>query len=144
MTVPNSLIRVLPNLVDRPLVRIALGVLVGFPLSVVALFAIPHGLVLGYGGVVEREPLAIFVGLMTILGIVAICGAWYRLLVPHSEMVAAQARRVRFCLYCGVISSLGLAVWAGYETEIAFSCVLALPAAIGVVLVKGTPIPNAL
>jgi hypothetical protein len=134
----------LPNIIDRPLVRIALGALLGIPLSVVAVIAMPHGLALGYGGVVEREPLLIFVGLMTVLGIVAIYGAWHRLLVPHVKMVAAQARHVRFCLYCGIISSLGLAGWAGYETEIALSCALALPAAIGIVLVKVTPITNAL
>ncbi|MBI5784335.1 MAG: hypothetical protein HZA64_02665 [Rhodocyclales bacterium] len=134
----------LPKLIDHPLVRISLGVLVGIPLSAVAMVATPHGLGLGYGGVIKGDPVLIFAGLMTVTGIVAIYGAWYRLLVPHVKMVAAQARRVRFCLYCGVISSLGLAGWAGYETEIALSFALALPAAIGVVLIKGTPIPDAL
>lgn len=134
----------LPKLIDRPVVRLILGVLVGFPLSLVAVFAVPHGLVLGYGGVVELDPLLAFAGLMTVLGVIAIYGAWYRLLVPHAEMVAAQARRVRFCLYCGVVSSLGLAGWAGYETEFALSGALGFFAVIGVVLVKSTPIPNAL
>jgi hypothetical protein len=134
----------LPNVIDRPLVRLALGVLVGFPLSVVAVFAVPHGLVMGYGGILEGSPLLIFVGLVTVLGVIAIYGAWYRLLVPHAEMVVAQVRRIRFCLYCGVISSLGLAGWAGYAIEFALSGVLGLFAIIGVVLLKGTPIHNAL
>ena len=134
----------LPKLIDRLLVRLILGVLVGFPLSVVAVFAVPHGLVLGYGGIVEREPLGAFSGLMTVLGVIAIVGAWYRLLVPHAEMGATQARRIRFCLWCGVASSLGLAAWAGYETELTLSGVLGLFAVIGGVLIKGPPVPNAL
>lgn len=134
----------LPTLIDRPLVRLALGVLVGFPFSLVAVFAVPHGLVLGYSGIVQRDPLLTFAGFMTVLGVIAIFGAWYRLLVPHAEMVATQARCTRFCLYCGVISSLGLSGWAGYESAFTLSGVLGLFAVVGVVFIKGTPTPNAL
>jgi hypothetical protein len=134
----------LSNAIDRPVVRLVLGVLIGFPLSVVALFAAPHGLILGYAGVAEGSPLLIFAGLMTVLGVIAIFGAWYRLFVPHVEMGIAQARGIRFCLYCGVISSFGLAAWAGYERQFLLASALGLFVIAGVVLVKGTPIPNAL
>lgn len=134
----------LPKVIDRPLVRVTLGVLIGVPFSVVAVFAVPHGVVLGYSGIVEGDPLLISVGLVTVLGVMAIYGAWYRLLVPHTEMLLAQARRIRFCLYCGVTSSSGLAGWAGYEAEFALSATLGLFTIIGVVLIKGTPIPDAL
>ena len=132
-----------PDLIDHSVVRIALAV-VGFLLSLVALFATPHGIILGYAGVIKRDVLLIFIGLMTILGVIAIVGAWYRLLVPHVEMAKAQARRMRFCLYCGVVSSLGLAGWAGYEAEYYLVGVLGLFALVSIALIKGTPIPNAL
>jgi hypothetical protein len=144
-------------MIDHPLVRTVLGVLVGFPLSLVTLFAAPYGLLLGYGGVAEGNPQLFFLGLMTVLGLIAIYGAWYRLLVPHAEMVAAQVRRIRFCLYCGVISSLGLAGsvisslnlagCASCESQyqyIILSGALGLLAIVGVVLIHSTPIRNAL
>lgn len=133
----------LANLIDHPVGRIALAV-VGFLLSLVALIAAPHGLVLGYSGLIERSALLIVIGLMTILGVIAIAGAWYRLFLPHTKMARAQARRIRFCLYCGVISGLGLACWPAYEGEFWLSGVLGSLAFIGVALIKGTPIPNAL
>ncbi|CAG0988351.1 hypothetical protein MTYP_02143 [Methylophilaceae bacterium] len=133
----------LPNLIDHPAVRIALAV-VGVLLTLVALIATPHGIILGYAGIVERDVLLIFIGLMTVFGVIAIFGAWYRLLVPHVEMGKAQARRIRFCLYCGVISSLGLAGWAGYEAELSLLGVLGLFAIVSIALIKGTPIPSAL
>ena len=134
----------LAELIDYRLLRLALGALVGFPLSIIAVFAAPQGLVLGYWGIVEGNLLSAFLGLMTMLGVVSIFGAWYRLLVPHANMAAIQARRVRFCLYCGVISSLGLAALAGHDALFGLSAAVSLLGIAGVILILGTPVPKAL
>jgi hypothetical protein len=132
------------RVIDHPLVRLALGLLVGLPLSVVALFAAPHGLILGYGGGVECSVLFLFVGVLTVLGVVAIIGAWYRLFVRSTDVSCAEAQAIRFCLASGIISSVGLATIAAYDAEVILSVTLSLFALVALVLIKGTPIPNAL
>jgi hypothetical protein len=133
-----------PDSIDRPLVRLAIGLLVGLPLSVVALFAIPHGLMLGYAGLAEADALNLFAGLCTLLGTVAILGAWYRLIVPRAEMSSPAVRVVRASLFAGLVSSLGLAVWAAAASWFTLAIAMLLLVAVGAVLMKHTPAHNAL
>jgi hypothetical protein len=132
------------RVIDHPLFRMALGLLVGLPLSVVALFAAPHGLVLGYGGIVEGSVPFMFAGIFTVLGVAAIIGAWYRLFVRSTEVSLREARVIRLCLSCGVASSLGLATFSAYDAGVTLTLVLGLFALVAALLIKGTPVPNAL
>jgi len=132
-----------PDPIDRPVIRLAVGVLLGLPLSVVAVFAVPHGLILGYAGLLEGEVLNLLAGISTILGLLAILAAWYRLIVPRSEMSQPKVRAVRAGLFCGVLCSVGLALWAASASWFLMAAALLLLAATGAMFIRHTPIHNA-
>lgn len=131
-------------LFDRPLVRMAVGLFVGLPLSVIAAFAIPHGLILGYAGLTDGDVYNLFAGFSTAFGAVAILGAWYRLIVPRAEMSLPAVRIVRAALFLGIISSVGLAAWAAWAAWFMAAGALVLLVAVGVVFIMHTPTHNAL
>jgi hypothetical protein len=56
------------------LFRIILGALVGMPLTVAALMAVPDGLALAIGGVQQRSVFTCLLGPAIVLGLVGIAG----------------------------------------------------------------------
>lgn len=132
------------TLFDRPLVRLVVGLFVGLPLSVIAVFAIPHGLILGYAGLTDGGVYNLFAGLSTVFGTVAILGAWYRLIVPRAEMSLPTVRIVRAALYLGIVSSVGLAAWAASAAWFTGAGALVLLVPVGVVFLRYTPTHNTL
>jgi hypothetical protein len=84
------------------------------------------------------------IGLITALGITGLLGAWYRLLNPYFQMNPVQVKRTRLALFCGVVSSIGLAIWAYDATFLSFSIAFILLGIAGAVLIRGTPRSNAL
>ncbi len=94
------------------LVRIAVGIIIGIPLTVLAVVAGAHGLVLTYGGIVDGKYLLILFGIVTITGFMGISGAWLRLLKPSTVMSNKYRNVTRGMLFYGLASSVALSAWS--------------------------------
>ena len=92
-------------------VRLIIGILLGIPLAMLAyLFGVQSLMFTAYG-IAGMEFLLLVAAASTILGFAGICGVWARLLFSSNKMTEKVRRTVRFLLWCGVVSSSGLAVW---------------------------------
>jgi hypothetical protein len=126
---------------DGRLFRIIFGTTVGVPLTVVALMAVPDGLMLTIGAMQRRNVLLSLLGPAIFLGLVGIAGAWRRLTKTHGMMTSRERRIVRALLTCGIASSTYLAVAALTLPDLGKVMAVPLLALVvgGVIFVLATP-----
>jgi hypothetical protein len=132
---------VLAELLDRFPVRVLLAFTVGVPVTVVALVFGFLGLVTGLGGLTTGTAKLQFLGntLATILGLLGIAGAWFRLLAPHTAFGPNRRRVVVVLLCSGIASALLIAAYAvSLGATLAAGGALAV-AALGLAFVAATP-----
>lgn len=98
--------------IDKRIVRIILGTAFGLPITALILVASIWGLIAGYGALLAGEILYSGIGVITVLGLLGISGAWRRVLKTHEAMTARERLIVRRFLACGVIASIALALLA--------------------------------
>lgn len=92
------------------LIIFAIGVLI----TLAALFGSIYGLVLGYAGITKGQPWLIILGIVTILALLGIIGAWLRYSNNLSTMSQTKRTNTRFFLICGIVASIYLAVGTIY------------------------------
>ena len=93
-------------------VRIIAGILIGIPVSVVALVSGAHGLLLGYAGIITVEFWLVLVGIITITGFIGIIGAWRRLIDSTVSMSVKYNNKTRSMLFFGIFTSVALTIWS--------------------------------
>lgn len=120
--------------------RVALGLLVGAPFTLIATILGAHGLILGYGGIVKSDPALLLAGILTLSGFVGICGAWWRVFTSTDSMSCTSRDVVRVMLFVGAGTSLSLAAWALLLEGGALLVVpLVISAVGGVLFIRATP-----
>jgi len=125
--------RILNNLYAR----IIISLLVGIPLSAIALIGGAHGLVLGIAGIKDLHFGLALIGIVTIIGII---GAWRRLLEPTDSMASSKQNNIRLMLILGLAASLSLTVWSVIVDGISIIAVSLLTLSTGgFVFVLATP-----
>ena len=128
------------EVLNKPLLRAIVGIVAGVPLTLLAFFIGAHGLILGYAGITEGKILLLTSGVLTVTGLAGIGGAWARLLISSENMTKTTRQVVRFLLWCGVFSGLGLAIWSVLIEDISIvSLLLVIPALAGLVFISATP-----
>jgi hypothetical protein len=130
----------LSGALDRPWLRIAVGVFLGIPLTAAALFGAIFGTIFFVHGLQDGEFWAIGLGLVAALGALGIAGAWWRLLRRHTAMSRRESIVVRVLLFSGIVSSIVLGAWAVQGEWAAAALLFGLLAIGGVALVLATPV----
>lgn len=130
----------LADVIDRPWVRVGLGVFIGVPITAAALIGAIYGAVFFVGGVRDREFWAVGLGLVATLGVLGIAGAWRRILKRHTAMPHRERVVVRGLLLSGIAASIVLGGWAVQADWVAAALSFALLTIGGVALVLATPV----
>ncbi len=125
---------------DKLSLRIFIGAIFGVPLTAISLVAGIYGLVFGYAGLVGGGVWLIIIGVVTITGLIGICGAWRRLLKTSNLMTKRERKIIRNMLFCGFLSSFVITAWLLYVDGISeLSLILIILSLGGVVFILGTP-----
>lgn len=119
--------------------RVVLGVFLGVPVTALALIGSIYGAIYLYAGVREGDAWALGLGLVAVLGLLGIVGAWWRVLKRVAAMVKRERLVVRALLASGVAASLFLGAWAAQAGEAIVAVPFALIAVGGIALVIATP-----
>jgi predicted DNA repair protein MutK len=137
----------LADFVDHRYVRIALGAFLGLPVTVAALCASVDAIAMGpaalaSGGV--NPSVAAAVTIVTAACFLGICGAWRRLLTPHSRMTEKQRQTVRRMIGAGVVGAMPVAACVFWLSRGEITLVLAAAGIVvlglvGLALLAATP-----
>lgn len=103
------------TLLNSRIFCIIIGTAIGIPFTAVSIILGLHGLVIGYGGIIEGDILLLAIGIITITGFIGISGAWLRLFSSTEEMSIEEQKRIRTMLLNGLVASLALFGWALYS-----------------------------
>lgn len=101
-------------LLNKKATRIIIGLFIAIPFTGGAVMFGLYGILMGIGGIAEMNILLILLGLITILGLLGVSGAWRRLLKPTTEINIKENKKIRVMLFCGFASSFCLLVWSIY------------------------------
>jgi hypothetical protein len=129
----------LTNVADMLWFRVVLGVFFGVPVTAIGFIGALFGAIYLYAGVREGNAWALGLGLVAVLGLLGIVGAWWRVLKPVAAMVARERLVVRMLLASGVAASLFLGALAVQADEALLVVPFALIAVGGMALVIATP-----
>lgn len=128
------------NIFDNKWIRICLGVLVGIPFTLAALIGSIHGLVLFFAGIRNNELWAIALGAASMIGLLGLWGAWWRLRKPLKTMSDRERLFVKALLVIGTATSLFLASLSWFWGQWGGGAIIGiLVAAVGIVLIIATP-----
>lgn len=97
--------------------RIAIGALIGIPVTAVSIVLGFHGLVLLYAGIKEFEIFSFSLGIVTITGFIGIIGAWKRIYSSSKNLSEKEKQSIRSMLIIGFLSSIALSYWALSSSE---------------------------
>ena len=111
----------------------------GVPVTAIGFIGALFGAIYLYAGVREGNAWALGLGLVAVLGLLGIVGAWWRVLKPVAAMVARERLVVRMLLASGVAASLFLGALAVQADEALLVVPFALIAVGGMALVIATP-----
>lgn len=129
----------LTNVADMLWFRVLLGVFFGVPVTALAFIGAIFGAIYLYAGVREGHAWAVGLGLVAVLGLLGVVGAWWRVLKRVTAMVERERHVVRTLLASGVAASLFLGAWAVQADEALVAVPFALIAVGGIALVIATP-----
>lgn len=110
--------------IESKTIKVVLSVF-GVILTPIAIFIAAHGIILGYGGFQKFDLLLISMGIATILGVLGLGGAWFRLFKKLSSMSRNQIAVIRTLLFGGVVSGLYLVIgciYSGMPVSITLLC----------------------
>lgn len=124
---------------DNRSLRFTIGAVFGVPVTVLALLGAIYGSVFGLVWLENRDPLFLSFAATGALGVLGVCGAWLRLLTPHTAMSSSRRLAVRALLFAGVISSAYAAAQLLISAEMLLGALFVFLCLGGVMLVLGTP-----
>lgn len=127
-------------ILNNPKIRVVVGLVLGAPLTLIAIFLGCYGLILGYAGIVENKPFWFLAGLLTVSGFVGILGAWWRIIVSTRSITGSRLRTLRLMLFAGAGTSFALAVWALLiQSGVILVLLLFALTLIGTLFIRATP-----
>ena len=127
------------NVVDILWFRVMVGVFFGLPVTASAFIGAIYGAIFLYAGVREGDAWTLGLGLVAVLGLLGIIGAWWRILKRVAAMVQRERIVVRMLLVSGIAASLLLGAWAVQADEALFVVPFAFITVGGIALVIATP-----
>jgi hypothetical protein len=130
----------LERALDNRLLRIVVGTAIGLPITAAAVMGAIYGVIFLVGGVLKRELWAVGLGLVAVLGVMGLFGAWRRLLKTHAEMSPHERLVVRRLLGCGIVASAALAATTLYSDFPAGGIFFGVLVLGGIAFVRATPV----
>ncbi|MDH5517043.1 MAG: hypothetical protein OEY36_04365 [Gammaproteobacteria bacterium] len=121
------------------LIRLAIAVLIAVPFTAAAIIFGLYGMLFGVAGITSADPVAIFLGVVTIAGLAGIAGGWRRLLKSSVQLTQRERNRIRMLLYCGLASSLSLFCFFAYLKLAMAAFILFIMTLLNVAFIYVTP-----
>ena len=119
--------------------RITIGIFVAAPFTAIALLFGLYGIIFGIAGITSNHSFASLFGLLTILGLIGVAGAWRRLLKPTNKNNSKEQDKIRTMLFCGLASSLAFFAVSFYYNQTEAILILLPITMINVFFIYATP-----